>query len=368
MPNNKKQVTILCTISLLLANSSYANGLASSIAARHTANPNTVIANQGVNTNSREYKAQDATNQGNTGAGVAAATGGVLLGIGIPMVVSPILPVKIAGADLIAKAAQEFAQAAQNRRTAQLNQAQNNLLNSQYDSGNQTGTNRDNDALSEPLNQFQSLLQDRGVDTSRFRDQLANGEFNSLDDVLRAMGETNTATPEQMAQASRLAGQRLGEAQGLVSGQLQGIEVGMEEVLPSASPVGDTTDFSTAGYSGSNPSNSHPEGELEAAKNSQDQHLIMPNFPKELVAGEAAEKGEGTGSSFAFDSASLLNHVLGVTPEEIGSGASSLIRMALEKIGVTQSNPTQNIFQLAHRSYKGFSKWRKQTRVATSKF
>lgn len=351
-------------ILLLIQPTAFGNSLANSITSNTVMDANQVQADPETDSRGREYKAKDAERQGNTGVAAAIATGSALAAAAVPLLAS-ILPFeRAAGADLMAKAGLEFAQAGATGASASDNGAQKDLLTNQANAGGngaQLQGKVNGSAIKSP--QLDQLLGERGINSEDFKNRLVNGEFQTANDVLNAMGDTSNFTPEDFAAGADLAGKQLNFVFGKPepNGSVENAEYatnenrGISDDSPSFS-VESSPLTAAAGQSGSQSAHSSLElpQTFERKVNALAQKFTAPG---------AAQKDP---LAVGFDASAVLKSIMGSGARASNAvlGAKQLVRETLEKIGVLVPPPKQNIFQMAHRNYRSFGKWRRATRIA----
>jgi hypothetical protein len=343
---------ILITAGIILifnAQPILANGLSNSIFNQNAADPNSIQDNSAEDkVNSRESNALDAKQQGDTGAGVALATGITLISIGIPMTLS-IEPITIAaGYDLIAKGGMELAQAAQNSQGASYNGDQRAILNGSQPLSTipQLG-----EALNNP--ELDKALANAGVDADDFKSRLSNGEFQSGADVMQALGKD--VDPDVMAQAQSLSNEKFGSV--------------IAEATPKVSELnGDTITaakgnedrFQNGGTTFGNFQNSSTKSRNIAS--SVESVLAESSLSK----GSVQAKGDGSVKSGEEKEAKLdnFNQMLSKMfgNHDVGLVEKNSLRQDLAQMGIQLPVKGVSIFAMAQRNYRHFSKNRKVTR------
>jgi hypothetical protein len=330
-----------------------------SVVQQSVANPNTINAGN-YGDQGREGKAAAAQNTANDGQAAAVGTGLLLLSAGIPMSQSLLIPVKVAGYDLIAKAGQEFAQAAADNSAANQNGAQKSLLTS--------GDAQQTDNLSAPnylTPDDQALLQNSGINPATFGTALSNGQLTDPSSVAQALGGTTAVSPAVQAQASQLVATTLNDLSGNSSSNppLIPVENASGALASDASGGSATSANANSGLSNLN-QNLNSDPTVAAAATSG-----AANSPTRKVATASGSTSSNNSSSdLTPDESTLTNFLNGALGPAITVGVEAALQNPIAKeflkdLGIQRTKPTENIFQVAHRNFHG-KKWLKQTKVA----
>lgn len=367
-----KALTTLASLTIGLP--LFANGLSDAITAQTVIKDEVPANTQNLNSNGREYKAADAQAQGNTGAGAAAATGAALVAAAIPLIVS-LEPIQVAaGADLLAKAAMEFAQAGANSDSAAQNQAQNQLLTTNNASG-ETGaqtlaipTAPSASSISSPA--LDEFLATQGVNANNFKSQLASGALSDPQAVLNALGNTTPISPEDFAAASALSAQVTGNVLQGTPGISEAAAIVFNEQSGSNTEGSSASESSDGGFASF--TNQAAKDSAGPGMNSADAIKAtvtgLPKNGKNSVATAKDTTGKSAaGAGGAFDPSKIINNLFGAPVKANPESTQALLRVGLEKIGVLVPTANQSIFQIARRNFYSFGKWRKNMRVAAIK-
>jgi len=364
----------------------------SSLAAKVTAgalqNPSAVQYAASNDSRGREKKAENAQNTGKQGNAAALATGAALTAAGVPMLASPIISVEVAGAELLAKAALEFAQAGADKKNAGTNGAQKDLLLSQTGQSTQQDSALPAKSLLTP--QLDSLLTKRGVNAEDFVKRLQSGELSSPSDILKAMngGEVNDQALQEGAQLannelSHIFGkpERLGDEPSSKidydsSAKTPAKTLGVLNPAndPYANPPASGVSFSPGvGAIGAAIAEAAASpAEVSSASAPKSAVAIVP-LSSEAQASTLANAAANSlvalqGSGLTLDPGELA--VLAQFGPDAAAGAlnnPAVAQVFLEQVGIQKLNPKLNIFQTAHRGFRNFYKWRKETRIASRK-
>lgn len=345
-------------------NNASGESLAGGIVNRTVHGADEVKADPGIDSNGREYKAANADSTGKTGTAMAIATGSALMATGVPMSMSIIPSVAAAGRILIAKAGMEFAQAGVDAASSAKNGAQNKQLRNKADDspGSQTTTDAIKKAMNSP--ELDKLLSERGISSDDFKDRMARGEFQDAESVGRAIGDTNSYSPEDLAQAEGLAQGSLNNVFNEVHGEQISKSLNVNEALASNSSTGEGSDSSSFVSSGGNGGQDQKALELPRGSVTEGSRLGASRAEKmkEDALNPSIEGGRGTPG---FDAKSLLANLLGKdVAEKIEKMVPGGLRLTLERMGILVPTARQHIFQTAHRNFRSFGKWRRSYRVA----
>jgi hypothetical protein len=349
----------LLVISLFMVNIARAD-LVSSTLAGAVANPATINAGD-YGGNGREFKANDAANQANNGQQAADGTGAALMAAAIPMLASPILSVQMAGVTLMGMAGAEFAQGAADNQAAQQNGNQYSMLTS---GDGQQGTSLDDTpststpSLSPAL---QDLLNSMGVDPYSFATQMGSGQLSTPQSVAQALGiDPGSADDPTTSQLVTTALNNLG----LDNTTPQVIDNGDEDAVTS-SDSGDSGSGSSA-QSGSQGGAPSFGGASDITGIGSQPQTAAGATPRGLLnaSQEASHSGEAAAEA-VNPLAQYLNGVGAVGAEAAEKIADSPAgKNFMITLGIQKPKGTENIFSIAHRNYRGYSRWRKQSKVA----
>lgn len=307
----------------------------------------------------RDDKADQSVGKLNNGSAVAIGTGSALMAKGFPMLASPIPSVQAQGEILIGMGAMEFLQAVKNNDSSDKNAAQRDMLRAnagQNGSGAQVNAQQAfQQALSNPA--LDSILAQNGINADNFKQQLMNGELQG-DALRRALGNKDEISAEDMAKANEAANATFAQVSAEANGKEPGAALAFDE---SARRNADENSGSSsasvatgAGSVNSIPTGRGSNGELTIASS----HSALGNG-KSRLRSVAEELGLASApGSPAFNS--LLSQFMKSDPET----AVAQMRAVLDAIGIQLPSKTQNIFQRAHRNYRSYGKWRKESRVA----
>lgn len=339
------------------------NANADRIAAGMTADPNTVVDTTKTNSSlGREQKAQDASSTAGAGMGIAIGTGAALMARGVPMLASPFPEVVATGAALIAKAGLEFAQAGVDNGSQKANKAQENQLRAEAGQNGQSAQQAMEEGKKEVQNKVAEMvgnnpelaktLADKGVNPEDFSKRFAAGEYNSPESVLAATGTGANVDAAALAQGIAAAAQPepLGKQNTETTLALDSAPAGMSSRGGAGSAPGSlglSAEGKTPGAEAHADKRSGLEKAMAAAGGAMD--LLKNASEAELASMLAGFMGMGAA---------------GAGKEAEGAnGILKLDRAALEKKGILQSPGKPTIFQLAHRNYRSFKKWRKKMEV-----
>lgn len=323
-------------------------------------------ADPNTNQKGREYKAENAKKQSNVGKSVATATGVSLTARAIPMLASPILSVRIAGAELMAKAGLEFGQAGADAGTAEKNGNQEKTLKQ---NAGQSGSQLKDAYTKKPEQpkidspELDAFLGERGINSDDFKEQLSSGKLTDAESVMKAIGETAEVTDEDRVSATSLADTEVALAISSV-----------HDPKTTATLVNDDSHSKNEGAlsgSGSSASGSStpttestgtPSPELSHATvmEMNIQGMLPTNLGKLNDPLSAIEKSPDFNALLL----SLFGSTLGIPSDKL----AYILGQRLQELGILRTNRVKNIFWVAHRFYGNYSKWRKSTWVAQSSY
>lgn len=309
----------------------------------------------------RDQKAQDAEKQGSDGKNAALGAGAALVAQATPMLASPFPSVRATGAALMAKAALEFAQAGNTGSSENQNQAQKDLLR-RPDDVKASSLDPSSIPQNSDLNQF---LANKGINSDDFYSRLGNGELSTPDAVMNYLGDP----PQLPAQDYNQALTKADQITSNTLSQLPRIpKVGMDDSQTSQTDPGTSTPFSSrpsgilgtgsgrtlasdAGTFGSAPSNSAAGGKAES---------FAAAHSSQIASGDPGE--ERSTASFG-DVMSKIQGLGGGIPADGGLLAMQQ-NGSLERFGIVRNLGKQNVFQIAHRNFRSYEKWRRLNRIA----
>jgi len=332
-------------------------GLVAEGLSKNLVNTNLINDNSANNaTNGREYKAGDAKRQGNAGMAAAIATGSGLVATAIPMLASIDPIVRAAGADLMGKAGLSFAQAAATAGTRNKNSDQKQRLTEDDGQKGKQGAASGpsgSDVQSQVAQQLgenqqlNQLLARQGVNPEDFINRLAGGELTTPEAVIAASGSAPVSSEDlAAAAASGYAGgpEKLGQPLNprIATDDAAGVALRPDQIPGGRGGAGSAKDEkATASFE---PVGRVPAGEAKSVD--------------DLRGAVAAANGLQSGW---LDPASLLA-LMGAKGS--AQGLSALALQHLVSLGILKTNPKQTIFQLAHRNYRSFEKWRRSRKTS----
>jgi hypothetical protein len=266
------------------------------------------------------------------------------------------------------KAGLEFAQAAADSQVARKNGDQKNtLLSDDGQSGSGASSQASvRDQIRNP--QLEKLLQEKGVSPDSFMDRLASGGIGDTQEMLKALGETDSVSAEDLAQAESQANNQFGSVLSDVYARpefksLQGsLRVGFDDKADVNPNLG-----SSGGNSGS--------GGIRTSSGSRDVHgegAASPSASTDSVviwdkdSGEVNQKSSDSlaaSREFEGDPSSFIRSYFGIGANGAQTGKEAwqntgISRERLAAIGISKQSVWQSIFQIGHRNYRGYRKWR----------
>ncbi len=339
------------------------------IAAGMVADPNAVVDSTQTNSSlGREQKASDGSSQSGTGKGVAIGTGAALMARAIPMLASIDPVVRATGAELMAKAGLEFAQAAADGGTEKANKAQENLLRAEADqnidqamkaAGEQGKKEVENQVANTVAGnaELQKVLGQNGVNGDDFAKQFASGGLLTPESILAATGAGNGVDAAAMA---------------------EGLANASKEPLGNQATLTAIQEDSDREGNGSKRSSENDGGGGSGPQMDDRKFAQSGDFGR--GAGEAAPGGlAGLLDSVSRGGASALDGLKHATDGELASMLAGLVGMggsaagapgdvgkklfdkdALAKKGILKATGKPGIFMLARRNYRSFQKWRRK--------
>ncbi len=288
----------------------------------------------------RASDANNAKNQGDTGALFSAALGSAMVARALPLLAS-INPSDVAaGADLMAKAGLEFAQTAAMAASASKNRDQRDtLLRNEQLGGNESlarNPSSTGNLQSPGLDQF---LKNRGVDETTFKNNLINGAYSKTEDVLSALNMSGRVGENDLRRGEKAADRILKEiASDKNAPDTASASASGDERAPTSSPASSEATKGDEKEKKDGPLEFIPlfeEGRRDKNKHSDDG---FENF----MNSEMFKKAAATGFSPGLAERKLHE--------------SEII---LEKSNIYPATGRGQIFQIAHRNYREYSKWRK---------
>ena len=322
--------------------------------------------NSGDGNNSREFNLGDAAAQSGTGSNTAALTGMALVSAAIPMLASPLIPVKIAGATLMGEAGLEFAQAGADKGTQNQNsQGQQTLNNSGGDAAASPSGNTDS-GNGDLASQLQQMLGSQNVPNAQGLSQaLANGALTNPSDVLQAMGDNTNYSAQDLAQGASIAQQQAQSTMASNTNSSSTTSVpsainynpGAQNVAGGggggAGGMGGSSNKSDAGGSSQNPLS---DSALSSSLASAAAGNLTP-AQIDQMQGTLAKQSGFLGSAF-------LTNLLGNQGAADVAHRTAANIASLRARGIQKAIPGQNIFQLARHNYHSFDVWRKTAFLA----
>lgn len=289
----------------------------------------------------REQKANEATNNGNSGQGAAIAAGSALMGASAAAFAAMNIPL---GVTLATMGALEFAQAGADSESAGANNAQENILRAESGQTGQQAFNPSEAAAAIENTGISSVLSEIGVtNPEEFINEVANGNITSPEQVLSAIGQTGNFTSEEVAamgnfsEAAEMAGIKYEE------GNAAAAVLGMQEssnTVASASAKGIASNGETL---------SGGSGEGAAGGSGSSAHAS--NGGKNGGGASLGTDGEAAGT-FGFGKP-------GTTGPGGVTSLANMDRSQLKKLGILKPHGKQTIFQIASRNYRSFQTWRR---------
>lgn len=332
-------------------NQSFTEGTAAGIASGMYGNPDAIIEDEMNNISGREYKAQSAADDSETGSNVAAATGAALIATGVPMLMSlPTIPI---GVTLITMGGIELAQAGADSGTQAENQDQEELLtmdeNAQGKQQKSNSTKKAADAAAKraaildklDTPELREFLTNQGVNSDAFIDDLAAGNLTDFDSVANAMNIPNNFSAEDRANAEQAAMAKFGNI------QEERKDIGYDESQDST--------FASSGGKQSEGEKLNPN---DLAKRNGQVEVGAPAMANNTST--AASNTDGVDASGIFNS--MFNK------GKRGGHRNALSKMSahrLRSMGLFKGTKNTNIFVKARRSYRSFGRWRNSTDSAS---
>ncbi len=300
-------------------------------------NTGNIFDNQAGNSqNGLEYKFQDATRQSNAGVGAAVSAGTLLTRAGFEALAAWNFP---EASRLFGLAGMEFAQAGASSGTAQSNLGNRGTL---LANANQSGSGFDSTAVADSLldPQTRQLLERQGIDASSFLNQLTSGSIRSGQDAAVALGKTHL----EAASVNDYSGVNLagiigqGEPLGEDSRNVLGVAEETVETNANATPSSTLVQGEARGLASLPPSGQSDGGGQNASGKKSGQASGASQLSSQGAVDKSLSAGFHAGKNGSEDPLDELS------------------RADLLSLGVNKSK--QNIFGLAGRNYRSFSKWR----------
>lgn len=297
--------------------------------------------------NDRRNKAAAGEDTAKEGQQDATRLGAALTAAAIPMLASPIAAVRAAGAALLAKAGLSFAQAAADKRVANLNGNEKNRLST---SEGQIGRNFKGKPALDPA--LEKMLSDRGVNPDEFEKQLSSGKLSDADDVLRAISEPSEFSQEDLAQGEAIADQKVSELVGELPESPEGDALPANERVQFASdgPLSANAHFVGSAYG-------HSEKLGEASDNVSSTAVRTRSSPGSGASTSSEE--QNAASSFAINP-----NLLRMFKSDSDETQAGITNEALRNLGIAKARRLDSIFRMASRAYQSFGKWRSRPRLA----
>jgi len=278
----------------------------------------------------REYALGAAKDSANHAAAVAGATGAALTSAGVGFLLLGNLPL---GATLIGMGSVEFAQMGANQKVADTNAAREGALLGGSPSGSssyENSTATDRPELDPKLDKY---LQDKGIDSDRFKELVYSGELSDPKAVLAALGENPSKYGDKAFEKAQLDAQK--EFSKMAN------ELG--------APTGGSSGMGMSGGGGT----SGPQAITK----------INPETRDKKEEGKEGRSSKAQKSAFELSSpmvpAHFIPNLFGLPQEAFSLQDQSLLFNAyLREQGIVPNHPGMNIFQMAHQSYRSFAKSR----------
>jgi hypothetical protein len=298
------------------------------------------------NQNGLEYKLQDAGRQANAGQGAALTAGGLLTGAGV----AALLAMNYAEAGrLFGLAGLEFAQAGASNRTNLGNLGNRGTL---LANANQNSNGYDPVSVANSLAtpEARQALAAQGVNPDDFLRQLASGNIRSGAEAAAALGHTSTPAAELNDYSSVNVAGIIGSGEGSAGEEfrsLLGVSDDEEGTKATDSPVGALSTLQN-----------NPGSTASSSDSASDQKSSAPSRGIASIGTTAVGQGpDRVNAGGANGSGSFGLSALGLGLPSGDETAGDLSRTGLMAVGITKTKG-QNIFGLAGRNYRSFSKWR----------
>jgi hypothetical protein len=191
-------------------------------------------------------------------------------------------------------------------------------------------------------------LRQNGVNPDAFVQSALAGNINDANDVLREMGRPQVSG-DDLAKGMALADQKMsGELGKVPSAQLE-VDEGAKGGPGGAAGAGGGASGFASSMDG------------DAFQGGQGAYLVENHGPAGAGAalGANGAGAEGEGSDAAKNSMlSALGFKFGGEEAAEAGGGKGFNRQTLLNLGILPKQPKQNIFQIAHRNYRSYQKWR----------
>lgn len=322
-----KKITFIFVFFVFSLNASFGNSVANSVAGG-LVNTGGIAWDTRVPDQGREYALDAAQRDSNTGAIMAGITGAALASAATGFFLAGDFAT---GATLMGMAGMEFAQMAASGRDSNTNRSQRDVLLQQTNPGSQFNLDEEKERLKAELPEsLDGFLEKRGMDPIDFKDLLLNGNLQTEQAVMDAIGADNQA----LSAAELKLGSEKAKAQ-------------FKEISKGAQASFDSRMGIMQGSSSANHT-AHPLPD-QFAKNDK-----TPEGQKKLLReGQKPKRNLSTD----FVPASMVSSYYGIpevnfTPQDL----SLLTDGFLRDQGILPSRQGRHIFQLANDSYKMFSK------------
>lgn len=300
----------------------------------------------------RAYKARNAKQQGNTGtaeaivaaAGLAADAGAAFAAGNWGL-----------GAALSAMSALETAQAIATANTATENDGQDKQITANESIGSNEGRSsiRDRNNASPISPELESTLRKQGVNVEQFKDKMSSGAFTKVEDVIDAMGMSGKVTEYDIKQAERIADKTIRTAN--------------NQTENGSAGGGSLTGNESNGLSGSGTGITSRTGHTNNASRGGGIDGMSGNNVIEISKLDRSKASEGSGS-IALATGGTMSDFMKKFADDNKQGILdrklSDYEIQLERANIFPAVGRAQIFQIAHRNYREFGKWRKNTKLA----
>ncbi len=316
---------------------------------------NIVEDNVGNGQNGLEYKMADANRQANAGAAAAFTSAGLLTGAAV----AALLAMQYAEAGrLFGLAGMEFGQGGAAIATRDANGLNRSILMADGNQKSQQAFDRQAMANSLLDANARSALAAQGIDPNTFMNDLVSGKIRSGSDALTALGQN--PTPEQAAAANDYSGV---DVNGILSSDPESLGPEYRSLLgvkDDAMPQSTASGPSSAGMGAVSGVSSAP-GSSKAASAGAGSGVGISASSAVPTKGANGSKSAPVGLAEHIGLNGLPNmaELFAVMNQgqEIDPAAMAVLREQLLSLGVSKTKG-QNIFRLANRNFRSFSKWR----------
>lgn len=276
----------------------------------------------------REYALGAAKDSANHAAAVAGATGAALTSAGVGFLLAGNLPL---GATLIGMGSIEFAQMGATKGVSQQNGVQQSTL-----LGGSSGAPQNYEtttAVKPELDpRLDSYLNEKGIDSTKFKELVYSGDLSDPKSVLAALGENPSKYGQKTLEKAQIEAQKEFSKLATDPASFGGTSVGM------GNSVGGSVENPQA-FTKINPESGDKENE------------------------RGVKTAKGTKSTFENSSLPIppqfFPNLFGLPAEAFSLQDQMLLFNAyLKEQGIVPNQSGMNIFQLAHQSYRGFAKSR----------